>query len=550
MGAQERGTNLWGGGIVPYEINPDLGNQAAVESAIVTFEQQTNLRFVQRMAQEDYIRFSKQTRGNANAKLGRQGGRQYVNASLNSVGVILHEIGHAVGMTHEHQREDRDDFVIFHEDRVTEEPEQYEKEELEARTEAYDFESLMHYPVGDPSNPVFESKTGIPVPAKIGSKGVLTVTDKTFLEHLYPAAPVIRRTDGEGGAGEVQETSSIAVVSVNNTAVVANAIRNGSGNYQVVLWRIRDNGVILRMGDPQAATGGSASSPRVMAVGPLFVSAMRDADGELLLITHDAAFGRLNDSGNQAGEVGDLDIVAVSNSRVMTTCISGSGRVLNIVWEIQPDGSVMRLFDSGLDGPSATRVSCVLLQASPTVQVVAILYADDSSRLVLSTWRVTEASVDLMADSGSQMGESDLSRVVLAPTGHLVVVCRDGDGDLLLIPFTTNADGADIARVEDGEGRAGRIRELAAIPRPYGALTAVISDSGNVLLIKWRIDAAGTLERLGESGTQAGEGSAISVTALPFSDKATVCTAVRNGSGDLLPITWDDVDGPGELTVV
>src|SRR5919106_2042898 len=106
MGAQEHGTDLWRGGIVPYEINPDLGNQATVESAIITYEQQTNLRFVQRMAQDDYIRFSKQTRGNpGTSKLGRQGGRQYVNASLNSEAVILHEMGHAVGMTHEHQRE-------------------------------------------------------------------------------------------------------------------------------------------------------------------------------------------------------------------------------------------------------------------------------------------------------------------------------------------------------------------------------------------------------------------------------------------------------------
>lgn len=549
MGAQERGTKLWRGGIVPYEINPDLGNQATVESSIVTYEQQTNLRFVQRMAQEDYIRFSKQTRGNPNSKLGRQGGQQYVNASLNSETVILHELGHAVGMTHEHQREDRDDFVIFHEDRVTEEPEQYEKEDLEARTEKYDFESLMHYHVGDPNNPIFESKTGIPAPADIGSKGGFTITDKTFLEQLYPAAPVIRRTDGEGGAGEVQQTSSIAVAGVNNTAVVANAIRNGSGKYQVVLWRVRDNGVILRMGDPTGGTGGSASSPRMVAVGSLFVSAMRDADGELLLITHDGGFARLKDSGNQAGEVGDLDIVALSASRVLTTCISGSGRVLNIVWEIQPDGTVVRLFDSGTDGPSATSVSAVLLQQTPTVQVVAILYAGDSSRLVLSTWRVTDGSVALMADSAEQMGKADLAQVVLAPTGHLVVVCRNAGGDLLLIPFTTNVDGADITRVDGGDGEGGKIREIAAIARPYGVLTALISETGNVLLIKWAVDAAGNLQRLGESGTQAGEGSVISVTALPFPDKATICTAVRNGSGDLLPITWDDVDGPGELTV-
>ena len=257
-----------------YEINPDLGNQASIAGAIVTFEQQTNVRFVQRADQDDYIRFSKQTRGNANSKTGRQGGEQYVNASLNFEGTILHELAHAVGLIHEHQREDRDDFVIFHGDRVTEDPEQYEKVELEARTEKYDFESLMHYPAGNPAAPIFESKSAVPLPRPIGSKGMFTVTDKSFLEHLYPAAPVIRRTDGEDGAGKVAQTSSVAVVGDNNTAIVANGIRNDSGDYQVVLWRVRDNGVLLRMGDPAGATGGSASDPRIVAVGPLFVSAM------------------------------------------------------------------------------------------------------------------------------------------------------------------------------------------------------------------------------------------------------------------------------------
>jgi hypothetical protein len=550
MGAMERGTDLWRGGIVPYEINPDLGNQATIESSIVTYEQQTNVRFVQRAEQEDYVRFSKQTRGNPNSKLGRQSGGQYVNASLNSEPVLLHELGHALGMTHEHQREDRDEFMIFHADRVTEDPEQYEKVDLKARTAKYDFESLMHYHVGDPSNPVFESKTGLPLPANIGSKGGLTVTDKTFLESLYPAAPVVRRTDGEDGAGEARQTSSLAVASVNSTAVVANAIVNGSGDYQVVLWRVRDNGVVLRMGDPAGGTGGAASDPRMVAVGSLFVSALRAADGHLLLITHDAGFARLKDSANQAGEVSDFDVIALPGSRVLTTCISGSGRILNIVWEIQPDGTVVRLPGLGADGPEARHVSAVLFRTSPTVQTAAILYADDSSRLVLSTWRVAGGFIELIADSGNQMGESKLSQLVVAPTGDLVVVCRDGAGDLLLIPFTANVDGADLTRIAGGEGRGGQIRELAAIPRPYGLLTALISDAGHVLLMKWAVDSGGLVKRLGESGTQAGEGTQISVTALPFTDKATICTAVRNRSGDLLPITWDDMDGPGELTVV
>ena len=334
MGASPSGVDLWRGGIVPYEINPDLANIDSIHQAIVHFEEQTNVRFVGRLSQDDYIRFSKQTRGNSNSEVGRQGGRQYVNASLNAVGVLVHELGHAVGMMHEHQRDDRDDWVIFHEDRVTDEAEQYEVEDTGARTARYDFQSVMHYHAGDPANPIFESRSGTPSPADIGGHGTLTVTDKTLLEAIYPAAPVIRRSDGEGGAGEVLHTSAIAVPGVNNTAVVANAIRNGSKKYQLVLWRVYENGVVVRMPDPPGSTGGKATAVTCTAVGTGLVSAMRDADGELYLISHGDAFQRLADSADQAGEVGEHHLLMLSANRVLSVCVSGSGRLLSIVWEI------------------------------------------------------------------------------------------------------------------------------------------------------------------------------------------------------------------------
>ena len=550
MGATPAGVRTWPGGLVPYEINPDLGNIVAIIGAITTIEAQTNVRFVARYLQHDYVRFSKQTLGNPNSRLGRQGGRQFLNASLNDVGSIMHEICHALGMMHEHQRDDRDTFIVFHAERVTEDMDQYEKRDTRDRTEKYDFESLMHYNAGDASNPIFESVTGVPSPADIGSKGALTITDKTLLEAIYPAAPVVRRTDGEGGAGAVLQTSAISAMSVNNTAVVANAIVNASGKYQLVLWRIRDNGVVLRMPDPAGATGGKATDVQMVAVGRLYVSAMRNAAGQVLLISHGNNFDRLHDSGGLAGEASDVHIIALSNDRVLTPCISGSGRLLSIVWQLRPDGSIERFFDSGTDGPKASRVSSVVLQTGGPIQVVGIVYTTPSSKLVLSTWKVDAGSISRLADSGDVMGKADFAQLVKTDTGHVVLVCRDASSKLLLIPFQVSDDGTTITRLSGLEGHAGKIKEVAAVPRPYGVLTAVVSDKGHILLIKWAVNADGAITRLGESGEQAAEGSQLAVTALPFSTRATVCTAVRDGSGKLLPITWDDVDGPGELDVV
>lgn len=553
MGARPEGIQLWGGGIVPYEINPDLGNIVSIHNAIKTYEQQTNVRFVLRYIQEDYIRFSKQTAGLPNSpQEGQKGGEQFVNVSSNDLSTFLHEIGHALGLMHEHQRDDRDDFVIFYPDHVPDDlASSFEKLDTQSRSENYDFQGVMHYQAGDPGNLYFESRTGVPVPAEIGSQGALTATDHSFLGSLYPAAPVIRRTDGEGGAGAALQTSSLVVPSVNNTAILANAIQNGSGNYQLVQWRIRENGVVQRIADPAGATGGEARGVQIVPVGRLYVSAMQNADGELLLISHSNAFARLKDSAGQAGEVQALHLVPLSDSRVLTVCISAAGRLLNIVWEIQPDGSIVRLFDSGTDGPEARSVASVVFRAVDQLnQIVAILYANHSSSLVLSTWRGDGSSIAYVADSGQQMGAGDFAQVVTTATGHLVVVCRDGSQKLLLIPFSVADDGTAVTRIPGAEGRAGKVREVAPVARPYGLLTAVISDGGHVLLIKWGVKGDGVAVRLGESGTQAGAGSAISAAALPFADQATVCTVVRDGSGNLLPITWDDADGPGELSVV
>jgi hypothetical protein len=543
MAARPPEADLWRGGVVPYEINPDLANTAAIHDSIKIIEKQTNIRFVGRLRQEDYVRFSKQTAGNPNSQIGRQGGRQYLNSSVSSIGAFLHEMGHAVGLMHEHQRSDRDDHLIYHPERVTENKDQYEKRS-HISASVYDIQSIMHYGV-DINNPIFESRAGLPL-STIGSQGVLTQIDKDFLSELYPAPPIIRRSDGEGAAGKSLQNSAVAYIAGNGTALIANAIENGSSKYQLILWRVDSNGGVRRT--ESGAAGGKATDIHITRMqSGLLVSAM-NASGILKLISHDTIGKRLFDSGSQAGAAQGIQIAAAINSEhVITGCIAGSGKLLLILWKVDPNGSIHRIVDSNSKGPSAEFLRIAPLSTVSDTTTLAVLHPN-GRHLVLSIWEVSPSGISKLADSGTQIGESDMAELTVSPTGHIIVSCRAEDKRLLLIPFIFS--NASINRLE-GEAKSGRIEELSCIARPDGVLTSVISSDGHLLLERWRVLPDGRILRQGNSGTQAGEASALCTVPLHFPDRVTICTFTSGSTnGALLPITWDDTGGPGELWLV
>lgn len=100
---------LWPGGIVPYVLDPDLENPH-VPIAIQHWNENTVIRLVERTDQPNWVRF--RPGSNCSAQVGMVGGEQ--NVSLNkycSPAGVVHEIGHAVGLWHEHERSDRDSHV-------------------------------------------------------------------------------------------------------------------------------------------------------------------------------------------------------------------------------------------------------------------------------------------------------------------------------------------------------------------------------------------------------------------------------------------------------
>ncbi len=189
----------WPNGVIPYVIPEGTSEAAAVNiiNAINHWEERTPIRFVQRTTEADYVSFENTGSGfTCSSYLGRVGGGQAINYAGTGRGCLVHEIGHAVGLAHEHNRNDRDDFINIDFTNVAANvANQFDRAAFGTDVGAYDLASVMHYGpfafAADPSRPVMTPKDpNVPL-ANVGGNGLLTASDVAAVEFLYgtTAAP-------------------------------------------------------------------------------------------------------------------------------------------------------------------------------------------------------------------------------------------------------------------------------------------------------------------------------------------------------------------------
>jgi hypothetical protein len=139
-------TNFWTNGVIPYEFDAGVSqaNRNAMVASMADWQVVANVNFRPRNGDGNYV-YIQNSSGN-NSALGMQGGKQIINIyNWNLEFVMAHELGHCLGLTHEHTRPSRDSFITINWSNIQSDYQNQFTINNLPEYGPYDFDSVMHY---------------------------------------------------------------------------------------------------------------------------------------------------------------------------------------------------------------------------------------------------------------------------------------------------------------------------------------------------------------------------------------------------------------------
>lgn len=102
-----KGILLWPNATIPYKIDSKLTSKLKIEKAMKAWSINSPIKFVKHSAESHYVVFKATTHNVCSSQVGLVGGRQEILLGKNcGYTNILHEMGHLIGLQHEHNRPD------------------------------------------------------------------------------------------------------------------------------------------------------------------------------------------------------------------------------------------------------------------------------------------------------------------------------------------------------------------------------------------------------------------------------------------------------------